>query len=91
MENEVRCPVEIGKPMIWIIEYSTVPLVKEGRVSSILGIARDITGRKRAEEDRRNIATLREREEISRWLHDHIGADLYNIILIVDSIQRKDK
>ncbi len=88
MENEVRSLSKSGEYDL-IIEYSTVPLVIEGRVSSILGIARDITGRKRAEGDRRNIATLREREEISRWLHDHIGADLYNIILIVDSIQRK--
>jgi PAS domain S-box-containing protein len=88
MENEVRGLSKSGAYEL-VIEYSTVPLVKEGRVASILGIARDITGRKRAEDDRRNIATLREREEISRWLHDHIGADLYNIILIVDSLQRK--
>jgi PAS domain S-box-containing protein len=88
MENEVRVLSRSGRYDL-VIEYSTVPLVTEERVSSILGIARDITGRKRAEEDRRNIATLREREEISRWLHDHIGADLYNIILIVDSVQRK--
>jgi PAS domain S-box-containing protein len=88
MENEVRSLSKSGEYDL-VIEYSTVPLVTEGRVTSILGIARDISGRKRAEGDRRNIATLREREEISRWLHDHIGADLYNIILIVDSVQRK--
>lgn len=88
MENQVRSLSKSGAYDL-VIEYSTVPFVTAGKVSSILGIARDITGRKRAEEDRRNIATLREREEISRWLHDHIGADLYNIILIVDSVQRK--
>ncbi len=71
------------------IEYSSVPLMADGEVKSILGVARDITERQKIEEDRRNLAVLRERETVSRWLHDHLGADLYNITLLVDDVRKK--
>ncbi len=71
------------------VEYTTVPIRKQGVVVEIWGIARDITSRNKAEEDRRKLTVLKEREGISRWLHDHLGADLYNIILLVDGVQKR--
>lgn len=84
--NEVRCLGKSGKYDLHI-EYSSVPLIAEGKVTGILGIARDITERQKIEEDRSTIVALREREMVSRWLHDHLGADLYNITLLVDDIR----
>lgn len=85
---EVRCLGKSGKHDL-SIEYSSVPLMAEGKVTAILGVARDITERHKIEEDRRNLAVLRERELVSRWLHDHLGADLYNITLLVDDVRTK--
>jgi signal transduction histidine kinase len=42
-----------------------------------------------AEENSRKVAVLQEREEVSRWLHDNVGSDLFNITLISEMIQRR--
>jgi PAS domain S-box-containing protein len=72
-----------------ILEYSSVPIIKDDLFDGAWCIGRDITGRRKAEEDERHLSALREREGVSRWLHDHLGADLYNVILLADSIQRR--
>ena len=41
-----------------------------------------------AAEDRRKLATLEERGEVSRWLHDNLGSDLFNISLLTDAIRQ---
>jgi signal transduction histidine kinase len=64
-------------------------MIRKGEVVGLWGVARDVTDRKRIEDDRRNLIALREREGISRWLHDNLGADLYNIILLADSIRKQ--
>jgi len=71
-------------------EYSSSRLLRKGEIAGLWGVARDVTERKRIEEDRRNLVALKEREGISRWLHDNLGADLYNIILLTDSIQKEE-
>lgn len=86
-QNEVRVRMKGGGYVA--VEYTTVPIRKQGAVVEIWGIARDITSRIKAEEDRRKLTVLKEREGISRWLHDHLGADLYNIILLVDGVQKR--
>ena len=40
-------------------------------------------------EDRRKLATMEERGEVSRWLHDNLGSDLFNISLLTDTIRQK--
>jgi PAS domain S-box-containing protein len=85
--NEVRILTKSGGEIT--VAYTTVPIRKDGVLQEIWGIARDITARLKGEEDRRQLAALGERESISRWLHDHLGADLYNIILLVDGIQKR--
>ena len=87
-QNEARIRTSRGDTLT--VEYTTVPIRQKERIVEIWGIARDITSRVRAEEDHRRLVALREREDISRWLHDHLGADLYNIILLVDSLQKQD-
>lgn len=87
-QNEVRIRTSRGDMLT--VEYTTVPIRQKGRIVEIWGIARDATSRLRAEEDHRRLVALKEREGISRWLHDHLGADLYNIILLVDSLQKQD-
>jgi len=44
---------------------------------------------KEAIEDRRKIAAMNERGEVSRWLHDNVGSDLFNISLLTDTIGQK--
>lgn len=85
--SEIRVQSKSGG--LIALAFSSVPIMKAGVMSGVWGIARNVTGRRKAEEDRRNLAALREREGVSRWLHDHLGADLYNIVLLADSIQRK--
>jgi PAS domain S-box-containing protein len=86
--REVRLRMKSG--VMKSFEYTSSRMVQKGKVVGIWGVARDITDRKRIEEDRRNLVALREREGISRWLHDDLGADLYNIILLADSIQKQE-
>ena len=40
-------------------------------------------------EDRGRLAALEERGEVSRWLHDNLGSDLFNISLLTDTIRQK--
>ncbi|MFC1657734.1 sensor histidine kinase, partial [Candidatus Moduliflexota bacterium] len=42
-----------------------------------------------AEESRRAVAALQERDEVSRWLHDDLGSDLFSITLLTEIIQQK--
>jgi PAS domain S-box-containing protein len=62
---------------------------QKNRLAEYQAVGRDITERKEAEGYRRRIDIHREREEICRWLHDDIGSDLYNIILIAEMIQQR--
>jgi PAS domain S-box-containing protein len=87
-DSEVRLRMKSGETRSF--EYSSSRLLRKGELAGIWGVARDITDRKRIEEDRRNLVALKEREGISRWLHDNLGADLYNIILLTDSIQKQE-
>ena len=36
------------------------------------------------------IAAMQEREDVSRWLHDDLGSDFFNIILMTEILQQKD-
>ncbi len=42
-----------------------------------------------AEESRRALVALQERDEVSRWLHDDLGSDLFSITLLTEIIQQK--
>ncbi len=88
-QGEVRVRCKSGEYVD--IEYSTIPLLREGDFVGAWGIAQDVTARRKAEKDRRNLAILRERESLSRWLHDHLGADLYNIMLLVEGVQNSER
>jgi PAS domain S-box-containing protein len=87
-DGEVRLRMKAGGSKSF--EYSTNRLLRKGELAGLWGVARDVTERKKIEEDRRNLVALKEREGISRWLHDNLGADLYNIILLTDSIQKQE-
>lgn len=41
------------------------------------------------EEGRRMIGLHQEREDVSRWLHDDISSDLFNIMLLTEMLQEK--
>jgi signal transduction histidine kinase len=44
---------------------------------------------KEAAEDRQKVAAMEERGEVSLWLHDNLGSDLFNISLLTDTIRQK--
>lgn len=87
-DSEVRLRMKSGEARSF--EYTSSRLLRKGELTGLWGVARDVTERKQIEEDRRNLVALKEREGISRWLHDNLGADLYNIILLTDSIQKQE-
>ena len=65
--------------------FSSAPLLDDhGDMIGMVCIARDISELRSAEEDRRNLMKMQERDEVCRWLHDHLGADLYNISLLAE-------
>jgi signal transduction histidine kinase len=45
---------------------------------------------KAGEENLRRMGAMQEREDVSRWLHDDLGADFFNIILMTEILQQKD-
>jgi signal transduction histidine kinase len=45
---------------------------------------------KEGEENLRKITVMQEREDVSRWLHDDLGSDFFNIILMTEILQQKD-
>lgn len=64
---------------------SAGPLYDEyGDLAGMVCIARDISELQTAEENHRTLVKMQERDEVCRWLHDCLGADLYNISLLAE-------
>ena len=72
-------------------EFTNTPLIKEGEVVGVLGIARDITDRKRAEEALRRLKQTLEDEakRIAHALHDEAGQLLASVHIAVDVVARE--
>lgn len=97
---ELRILTKSGRYLVG--EFMNSPQIEKGRVTGGLGIARDITDRKKAEETMRNYAERlqalsvhllevqeAERRFIAQELHDEIGQSLTGIDLAVDIIVKK--
>jgi PAS domain S-box-containing protein len=69
-------------------EFMKTPLIKDGKVICILGIARDITERKRVEEALRRINQMMEEEakRIARALHDEAGQLLASTRIALEQV-----
>ena len=72
-------------------EFTNTPLIKEGDVVGVLGIARDITDRKRAKEalQRLNQTLEDEAKRIAHALHDEAGQLLASVHIAVDVVARE--
>ena len=72
-------------------EFTNTPLIKEGDVVGVLGIARDITDRKRAKEalQRLNQTLEDEAKRIAHALHDEAGQLLASVHIAVDVAARE--
>jgi len=99
LELELRCK---DGSTVWTEVKMTFLLAPDGRPVGILGMTRDITERKQAEETLRESeerlrllsssllkAQEAERKRISIELHDELGQDLIALKLHLSSIQRK--
>jgi PAS domain S-box-containing protein len=90
-------PEMLQRHDIWI-DTRLVPVRDDaGQVTAVLGIARDVTDRRRTEEERRRLASNllevqeNERKEISATLHDHLGQLLTLSRLELGSIRVADE
>ncbi len=72
-------------------EFTKTPLIKDGHVISIFGIARDITERKRGEEALRRLNQMLEEEakRIAHALHDEAGQLLASAHIALDEAVRQ--
>ena len=72
-------------------EFTETPLIKDGQVVGVLGICRDITERKRAQEALRRLNETLEEEakRIAHALHDEAGQLLASVHIALEGIARE--
>jgi PAS domain S-box-containing protein len=80
----VRAPSGTGKQFYY--EINAIPLMEGGKVKSVLSLARDITGRKRAEEELRSLN--RELEGFAETVSHDLRTPLTSIKLAGDTLAR---
>src|SRR5205809_1601877 len=72
-------------------EFQVTPLVQDGQIVGLLGVARDITDRKRAEEALRHVneALEEEAKRIAHALHDEAGQLLASVHIGLADVARE--
>ncbi|MCZ6673181.1 MAG: PAS domain S-box protein [Verrucomicrobia bacterium] len=73
-------------------EFLTTPQLHDGKVVGIFGVARDISERKRAEEEllqqTRELAVLEERNRMAREIHDTMAQGFTGIVLQMEAAEQ---